>query len=172
MNVPRVDFAYRRVGFVLTTALLSIVAAFMIIFFADIGSDVYIMSLVVVLSLAMVFLYGIAPMLTKHSLDNDDLVLRQGVFFKATIPRSSIVKVERIEQGPLRTGAYLVIGKKSLFVTSRRNDLIRIRLRQPQRFGTAFGRMAETVTFDCMDIDVMYRALSAPLTPANPSLSS
>jgi len=165
--VPKETFAYGRMGFILTTALLIVLASFIMGFFILMGSDQGVQVLVASLCAAVIFFYGLAPMVTRHSMDEENLILTQGLFFRAKIPLLSIISVEPLESGPKRTGAYLAIRKKTIYVTTRRNDLIIIKLKNKQRFAMAFGRRADTVIFDCLDTKAMLTKLRPWVTPAN-----
>lgn len=165
--MPKESFAYGRSGFILTTALLIVLAIFIMGIFIIIGSDQGVQVLVVSLCAAVIFFYGLAPMVTKHSMDEENLIIVQGLFFRAKIPLLSIISVEPLASGPRRTGAYLSIRKKIIYVTTRSDDLIIIKLRKPQRFAMAFGRKADTVVFDCLDTKTMLARLKPWVTPAN-----
>jgi hypothetical protein len=156
----------------LTTALLLVTAVLIVGLFSTINSDAFSLVIVIGLCILVLFSYGLSPMLTKHSLNDDELVLRQGILFKTVIPLASIKAVERWENGPRKSGVYLVTKRKELFVTSRRTNLIIIHLRKPQRIGMAFARMAESVTFDCLEADVMFRALDQWVTLSSPTPGS
>ena len=166
--VPKECFAYRRIGFFLTAALLVVLSAFILAFFVIMRADAVMMAAVGVLCALIVFFYGLAPMLTKHCIDEDSVILAQGFFFRAKVPFSEIRSVEAMEIGPSKTGPYLNTKKRTLFVTTRQSDLIVLRLKRSKRFGMAFGRTADTVVFDCLETRRMIELLRSRLTPASP----
>jgi hypothetical protein len=165
--MSREIFAYRRIGFLLTTSLLIILTSFVMAIFIMIGADSGLLLLAGVLCVGVVFFYGLAPMVTKHSIDGDNLILTQGLFFRAKIPLISIISVEKLEKGPKRTGAFLSMRKKTIYVTTRSEDLITLKLRKAQRFTMAFGRKADSVVFDCLETEKMLTRLRSWVTPAN-----
>ncbi|OPY31358.1 MAG: hypothetical protein A4E32_01811 [Methanomassiliicoccales archaeon PtaU1.Bin124] len=165
-------FAYRRGSFVLTISLLIVMSAIIMSFFMLMDADAMTLVMVGLLCFAIVFLYGLAPMMTFHMIDEKDLALAQGLFFRTKIPLASISSVERLDDGPRKTGAYLAIGRRTIYVTTRQTDLIMVTLKGPQRFMMAFGRTADKVVFDCIETERMFNALTSRITPANPDRSS
>ena len=170
--MPSLDFSYSRSSFLLTTGLLVLAGGLITAIFASMRTDILSMGAVVALCGVVVYSYGLSPMLTRHTLTEDELVLRQGVLFKTAIPLASIKAVERWEKGPRKTGVYLVTRRRELFVTSRRSNLIVLQLREPRRIGMAFGRMAETVAFDCMEAEALYNKLNDRVTLSSPPPAS
>lgn len=109
--------------------------------------------------IATLIILGISPLLTTHDIIGDKLVLRQGWYFKAEIPIKNIKKVGMVERGPFRTGVFFRLFQSTLFVTSKRYDLVSIELREKQRFGWALGKKADKIMFDVLEPDRFLRTV-------------
>ncbi len=122
----------------------------------------------------IVLVWGVSPLLTDHQLDEESLTLRQGWYFKASIPLDQIERVERVEKGPIRTGVFFKIIRSALYVTTRRTDLILIHLKQEKRFSWALGKKADRVVFDTKDNRRSIRLLDElrEATPSSPARES
>jgi hypothetical protein len=64
-----------------------------------------------------------------------------------------------IPRGPARTGVYFSLRSSTLYVTTRRNDLIEVQLRSGRRFPWAWGKRADHVIFDAIDTGALMRAI-------------
>ena len=82
------------------------------------------------MSLAAVVLGG--PLLTRHELHADRLVVRQGLNFTGTIPYQAIAAVHATERMP--TQFPLRLYRHTLFAVLWPVNLVSIRLKQPQSF--------------------------------------
>ncbi|MBC7107885.1 MAG: hypothetical protein H5T41_03725 [Methanomassiliicoccales archaeon] len=129
-----------------------------------VGIDFVILSAVLFLEAAVLFLFGVTPLLTYHEILDDQLFLRVGWIFRASIPIANIERVERIERGPIiRTGVFFRLSSPELFITSRGYDLIGIKLREKQRFPWALGKKADKIIFDVLDADTLINLLETRL---------
>jgi len=102
---------------------------------------------------------GVSPLLTSHEVGDGMLVLRQGWYFRAEMPLNDIMSVARVERGPTRTGVFFRLLDATLYVTSRRDDLIEVRLRSKRPFGWALGKRADRVVFDAENASAMVQAI-------------
>lgn len=165
-----VRLRYRKATFFSTLVLLSIALSFLNVFFGmTFFKDPTILVVAILASVALLIIVGVSPFLTHHTLSDVDIQLRQGWYFRAIIPLSNIERVQIVERGPMRTGVFFEVVGRSLYVTTQRTDLILLSLRQPQRFGFAWGKRAVRVYFDTLDKNVVLRRLAEKaLTPSNP----
>jgi len=128
-----------------------------------IGVNLVVLSMILFLEVTILFLFGITPLLTYHEILDDQLFLRIGWIFRASIPLSKIERVERIERGPIRTGVFFRLSRPELFITSRRYNLIGIKLREKQRFPWALWKKADKIIFDVVDTNTLINLLETRL---------
>lgn len=146
--MEKTTFGYSRRQFFLNLFLLALLATVApLLLLSSVAIDLWAVLLIILLA-ALVLVLGVSPLLTSHEIGSEHIVLRQGLYFTGKIALSDIHEVERIFTGPRRTGVFFRILHSTLYVTTRRNDLIEVRLKRPQRFGWALGKMAERVVFD------------------------
>lgn len=163
MNSSR-RFHYSKKSYILD--LLIILFSEVLIFFLMlilIGINFVIFSATLVTEAVVLFLFGVTPLLTYHEILDDQLHLSVGWIFKANIPIANIEHIERIERGPVRTGVFFRLRRPELFITSRRYDLIGIKLIEKQRFPWALGKKADTIIFDVLDTDTLVNLLETRL---------
>ena len=165
---------YRKAAFLSTLILLFIALTFLnVLFGMTIFKDPAVIIAAVLVSAIVLFVLGISPFLTDHMLTDSNLELRQGWYFRASIPLSNIGSIQVLEKGPRRTGVFFEVVGKALYVTTQRNGLFVVSLREPQRFGFALGKKASRVYFDTIDRNIVLRKLEEKfLTPSNPARSS
>lgn len=162
-------FAYDKLGFRMTSLLLVLLSTFILGFFLFMGGDVLVIVGVMTLCILMVFLYGISPMMSSHHIEDGELVLNQGIFFRARIPMNKIRSVEPLDVGPSRTGVFFLLRRSILYVTTRRHDLIVIKLEGPRRFGMIFGKKVDQIVFDVLEQERMIEAIRERITRASPA---
>jgi hypothetical protein len=124
-----------------------------------IGAEAAYLAIIMVLEVAILAVMGISPLLTSHEVGDGTLVLRQGWYFRAEVPIKDIRIVARIDRGPARTGVFFKLLDATLYVTSRRDDLIEARLRSKRTFGWALGKRADRVVFDAENALAMVQAI-------------
>jgi hypothetical protein len=152
----------------MTSLLLVLLSSFILGFFLFMGGDVMVLVVVMTVCILMVLLYGISPLMSSHFIEDANLVLNQGVFFKARIPFAKIRSVEPLDSGPSRTGVFFLIRRSVLYVTTRRHDLIVIKLEESRRFGMIFGKKVDQIVFDVMEQEKMIEAIRERITRASP----
>lgn len=170
--MTRERFAYDKFGFRMTSLLLVLLSSFILGFFLFMGGDALVLIGAMAVCILMIFLYGISPLLSSHYIEDGDLVLNQGVFFKARIPLTNIRSVEALDAGPSRTGVFFLLRRSVLYVTTRRHDLIVIKLVEPRRFGMIFGKKVDQIVFDVLEQERMIEAVRVRITRASPDLLS
>lgn len=154
------SFAYSRKSFSLDFIIFAI-AAVIILALLAITAKLDLLSIAIgaaVVAVALLVL-GASPLFTKHEIIGDKLMLRQGWYFKAEIPFKNVKKIEMVERGPLRTGVFFRLFQSTLFVTSKRYDLIMLELKEKQRFGWALGKKANKIMFDVLEPDRFLRTV-------------
>ena len=152
----RLTFAYGRTlvtSRIIVFVTLAILATILIVFTSSPISAILGLTALLV---AYLVLFAVSPLLTQHWITRSRVILRQGWYFRAMIPFSSIdVLVAADDAGAFRTplGISRPFGQPVLFVTGGRTNLMRVRLRSPRRFWQAFGLSASEIVFDVTDRD-------------------
>jgi hypothetical protein len=167
-------FPYSKHQFIVNLLLLLMLIIILPLVLLSIrGVDSLILAGMIGLVIVLMIIFSISPILTAHQLSNHEIILKQGVYFKAKIPLESIKWVRRIDSGPRRTGTWFKIFGKVLYVTTRRYDLVEIQLRGDQRFGWALWKSADRVVFDTLDNARLLHAMEERgITPSSPALKS
>ena len=167
-------FPYSKQQFTINLLLLLMLIIILPLVLLSIqGIDSLIIAGMIGLVIVLILVFSISPILTAHQISDQEMVLKQGVYFRAKIPLESIKSVRRIDSGPRRTGTWFRIFGKVLYVTTRRYDLVEIQLRSDQRFGWALWKSADRVVFDTLDnarfLHVMEERGITPSSPAQTS---
>lgn len=159
------SFPYSKRSFVINTFLIGalVVTITVLLLFAGVGS-LYLATISLLGTLSFLIL-GISPLLTDHEILDGELILRQGWYFRGSIPLSEITGVSLVPKGPTRTGVFFKVMASTLFVTSRRIDLVEVDLRSKRGFRWALGKKADRVVFDVLERDALVRALESGLLP-------
>jgi len=152
------NFAYSRRSLSLDFIVFAVSAAIiLVLLFATSKLDILSIAVGAAVIVAALVILGVSPLLTTHEIAGDRLILRQGWYFKAEVPLRNIKKIEMVERGPFRTGVFFRLFQSTLFVTSKRHDLVAIELREKQRFGWALGKKADKILFDVLEPDRFLR---------------
>jgi len=132
--------------------------------------DPFFLAIILLLELALFLVLGLSPLFTEHELLDDVLVLRQGLYFRAQVPIGEIRKVSRLIKGPARTGVFFRLLSSTLFVTTRRTDLIEVELQRKRTFGWALGKKADRIVFDVEETNALIKLLegSGSFSPIKP----
>ncbi|MFW5914730.1 MAG: hypothetical protein ACOCSO_02935, partial [Thermoplasmatota archaeon] len=162
------EFPHDRQGALVNLAFLVALAIVMpVAFMGLMGTDLMVFAALIMMVSALILVLGISPLLTAHSLSGNELILRQGWYFRARIPLDNISSVRRLESGPRRTGVFFRVLRASMFVTTRRHDLLELELKEPQRFPWALNKRAGRVIFDTSDNRAFLRSLEGKgITPS------
>jgi hypothetical protein len=162
-------FPYSRRPFVTNLVSIVIVMAATISILVLASTDIAYIAIILALEALVLIFLGISPLLTEHEILGGYLILRQGWYFRAAIPLEDIRKVERVSRGPRRVGVFFRLLTSTLYVTSRRSDLIELELKRKQKFGWALGKRADRVVFDAEDVPRTVEAIRAgSLSPVEP----
>jgi len=153
------SFPYSRRSFVQNLAFTGAIIPVTLALFVLVDTELLYLAIIVALEAAVFVVLGVSPLLTTHELADGVLVLRQGWYFRAEVPVAEIRSAERLSRGPARTGVFFRLTSSTLFVTSRRTDLIDVHLKSRRSFGWALGKKADRVIFDVEDTDALLRAL-------------
>ncbi len=167
-SMSEVRLNYSKATFV-PILLLSIVALSVLDAFASVLLKFDLVSVLAVaaVSVLVVLVLGISPLLTYHTVEGGSLTLRQGWYFRASVPLREIASIEELETGRTRTGVYFDVRGGHLYVTTQRHGLLMIRLANPRRFGMALGKKVDKIVFDTVDRSDLKRALGEKFTPAS-----
>ncbi|HKZ99681.1 MAG TPA: hypothetical protein VJ326_08850 [Thermoplasmata archaeon] len=160
----RLAFAYGRT---LVWARLLLIGesaglvAFLLVLFGNVPLP-YVAILAGVHGVAFV-VYGVSPLFTQHWLTRSRIVLRQGWYFRASIPFSAIESIAPADPEPRRVplGIHRRLGRSALYVTAGLTGLVEIRLSEPRRFFQAFGLAATSLVFDVTDRAAFLEAFEA-----------
>jgi len=146
-------YPYAKRAFVPNLALLLGLTALLSVVLLLTPSDPFLSALVLAAVAAALLVLGISPFLAAHELRDDVLVLRQGWYFRAEIPRTNIEAARRLERGPRKVGVSFRLAAPVVQVTTQRHGVIELQLRRPQTFRGALGKRADRVVFDALDAD-------------------
>lgn len=155
----RRSFTYSRRAFLQNMVFVAAIIPATLALLVLIGAEAVYLAIIMALEAVVLVVMGISPLLTSHEVGDGALVLRQGWYFRAEVPVSDIRSVARIERGPARTGVFFRLLDATLYVTSRRTDLIEARLKSKRPFGWALGKRADRVVFDAEDTSAMVQAI-------------
>jgi membrane protein YdbS with pleckstrin-like domain len=155
------SFPYSRRSFTFNMALIGAIVPAAVVLMLAVGVDILYLGAIAALAIAVFVVLGLSPLLTEHEVLDHYLVLRQGWYFRGTIPIDQITRIERLSKGPSRTGVFFRLLTSTLFVTSRRTDLIELELKSKRKFSWALGKRADRVVFDVLDTDALIRTLHA-----------
>jgi hypothetical protein len=166
-----IELRYNKGVFLAPLILLLVGMIFLNLFVSlSFGFDVVSTTMAALISTILVLVIGASPILTNHALTENDLVLRQGWYFRSIIPRDEILSINVLEKGPRRTGVFFDFRGTSLYVTTQRHNLIRLTLNHPRRFNWALWKKTDQIVFDSLDQRMFLKAMEAKtkITPASP----
>ncbi len=158
----RIAYAYGR-GLAVSRILLCLLAFVLVGAFLAVAPTVPLLPLVVFLAFLVLatVLFAVSPLLTQHWLTRSRLILRQGWYFRVTLPMSEILSLvpadERVSyRVPL--GIHRPLGQPIIYITGGRTGLVLVRLSRPRRFWSSFGLEATELVFDVEDREGFLRA--------------
>ncbi|MFQ5910091.1 MAG: hypothetical protein ACE5IJ_05140 [Thermoplasmata archaeon] len=109
------------------TTILSIFGAWSVVLFA-------------ILSLYLVIV-GISPFFTNHWVTLARLVLRQGLYFKVSIPYTEIESIQMTNE-VAKYGVKSSMVREKVYIATSQRGLVSIKLRNPIRFLLILGKSA------------------------------
>jgi hypothetical protein len=164
------SFAYSKRSFVVNMAFLGVLIMLTSFILLLTSIDLVYLAAILMLELALFLVLGLSPLFTEHEVQDGVLVLRQGWYFQARVPLLEIRKVNRLIKGPKRTGVFFRLLTSTLFVTTRRTDLIEVELLKKHAFGWALGKKADRIVFDVEEPGALIKVLEGggSLSPVQP----
>lgn len=153
IDLPKsVDFSYSKSAFLQRLVLQTIMAMLIMVILSPFFLDIKLLYSAIILGSlgAYMVISSISPFLTSHTLTPEKLVLRQGWYFRTTIPVEDIESVETTDE-PSKVGVKFSIAYRKVYVTGSRFGLVKITLKEPMRFPMVMGKRAEEVIIDVED---------------------
>ncbi len=144
-------FDYDKKMFYFTTILLfSSLILTLFVMLVIVPVDITWISIITVLFISILLVFGISPLITKHQIAEDKIILRQGLYFKAVVLLGNIKDIEPTDISA-KIGIKFSITEPILYVTTSRINLIYIRLEKQMRFGYAWWKRADEIIFNVND---------------------
>jgi uncharacterized protein YhhL (DUF1145 family) len=174
-SIPVADFAYDRKWIMRSTLFLAMAVIWVMVLIVFLLPFDPLVAVVMGLAMGVFFLVvGVSPFLTKHSIDADGIVLRQGWHFKVRIPIDKVKAINLIDLAPKDRSLFISQTRGILNITSKKRELVSIKLRRRQRFAVVFWRRADEIIFDVADREGFRSEFENALvtTHASPALSS
>ncbi len=134
------------------TAILLLLSLIFVLFamLVIVPVDITWISIITVLFISILLVFGISPLLTKHQIAEDKIILRQGLYFKAVVPLGNIRDIKSTDINA-KIGIKFSLTKPILYVTTSRIGLISIKLKGQRRFGYAWWKRADEIIFNVDD---------------------
>jgi hypothetical protein len=173
-----VDFSYSKNLFFLRLILETVMIALVAVTISPLFLDVPLAWMAGILALLSVYIFfsAVSPFLTSHTLTPYEMIVRQGWYFKATIPIEDIESIEPTDEFVF-TGVKFSIMDQKVYVTGSRHGLVKITLKRRRRFIFALGKLAKVVIIDLNNrqrfMELANKVLEPrePLIPASPDQS-
>ncbi len=143
------NFSYSKNLFFLRLILETVMIALVAVVISPMFLDVPVAWMAGILALLGIYIFftAISPFLTSHTLTPHELIVRQGWYFKATLPIEDIESIEPTDEF-VYTGVKFSITDQKVYVTGSRRGLVKITLRRRRRFIFALGKLAKVVIID------------------------
>ena len=140
------NFRYPLFTYIVRTAgLLAILAC--ILFLMEMAEiNIYWLIGFSLIFFAAIFITTITPIFTKHEINANGILLKQGIFFKASFPFLHIEAVETYGMKPSILG--LVSTRSKIVLASGNKGLVKIKLNHRRRFGWLLLRQADEIIID------------------------
>ncbi|MCK4455746.1 MAG: hypothetical protein KAU99_05305 [Thermoplasmata archaeon] len=137
----RQDFSYPKAFLFLRLILILMIIAFLLMLMSMFSIFGAWSAFLIVLLLIYLIVVGISPFFTNHWVTLARLVLRQGLYFKVSIPYTEIESVGTTNE-VAKYGVKSSWVKDKLFIATSQHGLVSIRLRNPIRFLLVLGKSA------------------------------
>ena len=173
--IPVADFAYDRKWIMRSTLLLAVAVAWIMILIVFLLPFDPIVTAVMGIALTVFFLVvGVSPFWTEHSIDENQIVLRQGWHFSVRVHMDNVKAINLIDEVPKFRGLFIYRVNATLNITSSKKGLVSLKLRRQQRIASVFWRKADEIVFDVNDREGFRQAFEKALiaTRASPGRSS
>jgi hypothetical protein len=144
-------FDYDKKMFYFTTILLFLsLILTLFVMLVIVPVDITWISIITILFISILLVFGISPLLTKHQIAEDKIILKQGLYFKAVVPLGNIRDVKSTDINA-KIGIKFSLTKPILYVTTSKINLISIKLKKRKRFGYAWWKRADEIIFNVDD---------------------
>ena len=141
-------FDYDKKMFYFTTILLfSSLILTLFVMLVIVPVDITWISIITILFISILLVFGISPLLTKHQIAEDKIILRQGLYFKAVVPIKNVKDIGFTDINA-KIGIKFSLTKPILYVTTSKIGLISIKLKGQRRFGYAWWKSADEIIFN------------------------
>lgn len=153
VDLPRsIEFSYSKSAFLQRLVLQTIMVMLVVVLLSSFFLKIKFLYSAIILGLLGIYIVisSISPFLTSHTLTPENLVLRQGWYFKTTIRLEDIESVETTDE-PSKVGVKFSIVYRKVYVTGSRFGLVKITLKEPTRFPMVMGKRADEVILDVDD---------------------
>lgn len=137
----RQDFSYPKGFLYLRLVLVFILLALLIMIILIFGIFGAWSALLLVMITVYLVIVGISPFFTYHWVTLARLVLRQGLYFKVSIPYSDIEEIHQTNE-VAKYGVSASWTKRKVYIATSQHGLVLIKLRKPIRFLLVLGRSA------------------------------
>ncbi len=180
LSLPeKVDFPYSKKLFQLRLILQTIMIALVGMAVSPLFLDAPLPWAAAILAILIAYLLisAVTPFLTSHTLTSEELILRQGLYFRTRIPFDEIESVEETSEF-IMTGVKFSITGRKIYVAGSKRGLVRITLKRGRRFFLALGKLAQEIIIDVKNrprfIGLLSEILESrqALIPSSPDQSS
>ena len=175
--IPVADFVYDRKWIMRSTLFLAVAVVWIMLLIIFILPFDPIVTIIMGLALAAFLItVGLSPFWTEHSIEDREIILRQGWHFSVRIPLDNIKAINLIDEVPRIRGLFIYRANATLNITSSKKGLVSLKLRRPQRIASVFWRRAKEIVFDVTDREgfrqAFERALIATRASPGPAFSN
>jgi hypothetical protein len=169
--IPVADFSYDRKWIMRSSLFLAVAFVWVILMIIFVLPFDLVVTSVMGIALTVFFIVvGVSPLLTKHTIGDNGIILRQGWHFSINIPLDNLKAINFIDEAPKDRGLLISQTRGILNITSSKMGLVSLKLRRQQRFASVFWRKAHEIVLDVTDREGFRQAIEKELatTPANP----
>lgn len=155
----RMDFPYPK-GFLYLRLVLILTLIFFLLMLSTYFSFVgfWSISLLIVLLVYLVVV-GLSPLFTNHWVTLTRLVLRQGLYFKVSIPYSEIESIQLTNE-VAKYGVRSSWARDKVYIATSQRGLVSIRLKNPIRFLLILGKSATELIVSVEEPDRFVNAIT------------
>ena len=100
-----------------------------------------------------VLVIGVSPLLTRHEVVDDKIMIRQGWHSKLVIPMDQVKRLQRLDRIEAKEGVLLDAFNRTLVMTDSKSNGIRLEMHKAVRVPAAFWKKVDVVIFDVVDPD-------------------
>lgn len=153
--MPTQKFAYSSLSFIIWGVVISVFFVFFLVVTTvmSAGIDIIWVGGILALYVISLLIFSIMPIMARHEISDEYLLISQGLLFRKKIEWSNIEEITTLDDERMSSGVYASVRRPRVIVTSRRFNLILIRLREKERFGFALGKLADEIIIDVRDTE-------------------